>query len=362
MLEIKELKSNIRAILENENILTYFDIIAANPSLSYLNHMLLFVQDKRAEVVCGRGAWEAMRRTIKENAAMLHIIYPAIVITEEGIPYKELDKDVLDIETGIQFMIKQTDFDIRYLVMGAYAYSDTEGKEVEKPAHTINFMDRIAIITQSTTEIVDKAFPLGQMGEYDVESDIFYISKKCPDEKKNEVLVSIFIDYMLYDNKNNDKQLKLAVKYVVLKYFGYDISNINPKLFGLLRKRTDEELIIFCRELQCFAWKAINELQEVPTLNFDETAFVNELLCSDRKEDLYCLFDNVIASIDYADPDGLNDDIKEELVDLRHKISLLDAENIQEMYIQKQRSKIFTYPATPIRYDLSNYLKRDTTV
>ena len=124
----------------------------------------------------------------------------------------------------------------------------------------------------------------------------------------------------------------------------------------------DEELIIFCRELQYFSWKAINELQEVPTLNFDETAFVNELLCSDRKDDLYCLFDNVIASIDYADPDGLNDDIKEELVDLRHKISLLDAENIQEMYIQKQRSKIFTYPATPIRYDLSNYLKRDTTV
>ena len=66
----------------------------------------------------------------------------------------------------------------------------------------------------------------------------------------------------------------------------------------------------------------------------------------------------MIASIDYADPDGLNDDIKEELVDLRHKISLLDAENIQEMYIQKQHSKIFTYPATPIRYDLSNYIER----
>ena len=85
---------------------------------------------------------------------------------------------------------------------------------------------------------------------------------------------------------------------------------------------------------------------------------MNELLCSDRKDDLYCLFDNVIASIDYADQDGLNDDIKEELADLRHKISLLDEENIQEMYIQKKRSKIFTYPATPIRYDLSNYLDR----
>lgn len=358
MLEIKELKANIRTITDCENILTYLDVISSNPLLSYLNHLLLFAQGKRAEVVCGRGAWEAMGRKIKENAQMLHIIYPAIVITEEGVPYKELDKDVIDIETGIQFMIKQTQFDISYLVMGAYAYSDTEGKEIENAAHSINFMDRIAVITQSTTELVDKNFLLGQMGEYDTETDIFYISKKCPDEKKNEVLVSIFIDYLMHDNKNDDKQLKLAIKYVVLKYFGYDISNINPKLFGLLRKRTDEELITFCRELQYFSWKVINKLQEVPTLNFDETAFVNELFCSDRKDDLYCLFDNVIASIDYADPYGLNDDIKEELADLRHKISLLDDENIQEMYIQKQRNNIFTYPAMPIRYDLSNYIER----
>ena len=358
MLDIKEIKANIRTITECENILTYLNVISSNPSLSYLNHLLLFAQGKRAEVVCGRGAWEAMGRKIKDNTQMLHMIYPAIIITEEGVPYKELDKDVVDIETGIQFMIKQTQFDIGYLVMGAYAYSDTEGAEIAKEEHNINFMDRIAVITQSTTELVDKNFLLGQMGEYDTETDIFYISKKCPDEKKNEVLVSIFIDYLMYDNKNDDKQLKLAVKYVVLKYFGYDISNINPKLFGLLRKRTDEELIVFCRELQYFSWKAINKLQEVPTLNFDETAFVNELVCSDRKDDLYCLFDNVIASIDCADPYGLNDDVKEELADLRHKISLLDDENIQEMYIQKQRNNIFTYPAMPIRYDLSNYIER----
>ena len=46
--------------------------------------------------------------------------------------------------------------------MGAYAYSDTEGNEIEKAVHCINFMDRIAVITQSTTEIADKSFPLGQ--------------------------------------------------------------------------------------------------------------------------------------------------------------------------------------------------------
>ena len=99
MLDIKELKANIRTITECENILTYLDVISSNPSLSYLNHLLLFAQGKRTEVVCGRGAWEAMGRKIKENAQMLHIIYPAIVITEEGVPYKELDKDVVDIET-----------------------------------------------------------------------------------------------------------------------------------------------------------------------------------------------------------------------------------------------------------------------
>ena len=112
MLEIKELKANIRTITDCENILTYLNVISSNPSLSYLNHLLLFAQGKRTEVVCGRGAWEAMGRKIKENAQMLHIIYPAIVITEEGVPYKELDKDVVDIETGIQFMIKQTQFDM----------------------------------------------------------------------------------------------------------------------------------------------------------------------------------------------------------------------------------------------------------
>lgn len=64
----------------------------------------------------------------------LHILYPAIVITDEGVPFCENDKDVLDIETNIPFMMKQTKFDIRYLVMGVYAYSDTEGKDIEEKA------------------------------------------------------------------------------------------------------------------------------------------------------------------------------------------------------------------------------------
>ena len=358
MIDIKELKSNVHTIIQKENILTFLDIVTANPSLSYLNHLLLFAQGKRVEVVCGRGAWEAMGRTIKEDATMLHIIYPAIVITEEGVPYKENDKFVRDEETDIPFMIKQSKFDIRYLIMGAYAYSDTEGKEIEERPALEDIWDRIATITELTPEIVDKPFPLFELGEYDAETKRIFLSKNCPSEKENEILLSVFIDYMMDEHKNTDKELKLGIKYVVLKYFGYDIKKINGALFGLLRKRTEEELVLFFRELQYFSWKAINELQEIPTLNFDETAFVNELLCSDRKDDLYCLFDNVIASIDYADPEGLNDDIKEELANLRHKISLLDADNIQEMYIKKQRNQIFTYPATQVRYDLNTYLKR----
>lgn len=358
MIDIKELKSNVHTIIQKENILTYLDIVTANPSLSYLNHLLLFAQGKRAEVVCGRGAWETMGRTIKADATMLHIIYPAIVITEEGVPYKENNQFVRDEETDIPFMIKQSKFDIRYLIMGAYAYSDTEGKEIEGRPMLEHILDRIATITELTPEIVDKPFPLFEQGEYDAETKRFFLYKRCPSEKENETLLSIFIDYMMDEHKNTDKELKLGIKYVVLKYFGCEIKKINGALFGLLRKRTEEELVLFFRELQYFSWKAIIELQEIPTLNFDETAFVNELMCSDRKDDLYCLFDNVIASIDYADPEGLNDDIKEELANLRHKISLLDADNIQEMYIKKQRNKIFTYPATQVRYDLNTYLKR----
>lgn len=359
MFDIKELKANVRTIIEKENILTYLDIVASNPSLSYLNHMLLFAQGKRAEVVCGRGAWEAMGRSIKEDATMLHIIYPAIVVTEEGIPYKEEDKDIFDEETGIQFMIRQTKFDIRYLIMGAYAFSDTEGKEVTETPCTINFLDRIATITELTPEIVDKNFPFSIYGEYNAETKTFFLSKNCPDQKEKETLLFIYIDYLMDEEKNTDKELKMCTKYVVLKYFGCDITKINSALFGFLKKRTSEELVLFLRELQFFAWKVINELQEIPTLNFDETAFINELLYLDRKDDLYCLFDHVIASIDYADPNGLNDDMKEELACLRQKISLLDEDNIQEMYIQKQRNQIFTYPATPIRYDMIKYLKRN---
>ena len=167
MFDIKDLKANIRNVIQNENILTYLNIIASNPSLSYLNHMLLFAQGKRAEVVCGRGAWEAMGRTIKEDVTMLHIIYPAIVITEEGMPYKENDKFVRDEETDIQFMIKQSKFDIRYLVMGAYAYGDTDGKEIEERPTLEHILDRIATITELTPEVTDKPFPLLKMGEYD---------------------------------------------------------------------------------------------------------------------------------------------------------------------------------------------------
>ena len=79
-------------------------------------------------IVCGRGAWEAMCRTIKAETSMLHILYPDIVITDAGISFWENDKDVLEyIETNIPFMMKQTKFEIRYLVMSVYyAHSDTE--------------------------------------------------------------------------------------------------------------------------------------------------------------------------------------------------------------------------------------------
>ena len=358
MLDIKELKSNARNIILKENILNYLDTIVSNPSLSYLNHMLLFIQGRRGEVVCGRGAWEAMGRTIKAEATMLHILYPAIVITDEGVSFRENDKDVLDIETNIPFMMKQTKFDIRYLVMGVYAYSDTEGKEIEDKPVKINLFDRIAVITEITPEIVEKPFPLFEQGEYDPETNRFFLSKNCPSEKEKETLLSMFIDYLMQDMKNSDKELKLAIKYVVLKYFGCDITKINPALFGRICKRTDEEILLFLQELQQYSYKAINELQKTPTLSFDETAFVNELLISNRKDDLYLLFDRVIASIDYADSVGLNDDIKEELANLRHKISLLSEEAIKELYIKKQRNQIFTYPATPISYDLTQYLKR----
>lgn len=196
MLNIKELKSNARNI-----ILNYLDTIVSNPSLSYLNHMLLFIQGRRGEVVCGRGAWEAMGRTIKAEATMLHILYPAIVITDEGVPFRENDKDVLDIETNILFMMKQTKFDIRYLVMGVYAYLDTEGKDIEEKTNKINFFDRIAVITEITPEIVEKPFPLFEQGEYDPETNQFFLSKNCPSEKEKEALLSMFIDYLMHEKK-----------------------------------------------------------------------------------------------------------------------------------------------------------------
>ena len=128
---------------------------------------------------------------------MLHIIYPAIVITEEGVPYKENNQFVRDEETDIPFMIKQSKFDIRYLIMGAYAYSDTEGKEIEGRPMLEHILDRIATITELTPEIVDKPFPLFEQGEYDAETKRFFLYKRCPSEKENETLLSIFIDYMI---------------------------------------------------------------------------------------------------------------------------------------------------------------------
>lgn len=345
MLNINDLKSKVRTLIETEQILRYLDIVVANPGLSYLNHMLLFFQSEKAELICGRGAWESMGRTIKKNAVMLHMIYPAIVVTAED------EKIVSDnIEMNGYFMIQNIKFDICYLVIGVYALSDTQGNEIPKKVCCSNFMDRIAISTGASFEITDKKFGFGQMGEYDATTDIFYISKFCPNERRNEVLLSIFIDYMMHDNENNDKELKLALRYVVLKYFDCDTTNINPKLFGLLRKRTDEELTVFFRQLQILSWKAINELQEVLTLNFNETAFINELIYSNRKDDLYLLLDKVIASIENEVSSGLNSDIKEELLELKHKLSLWDEETIQKMYIQKQRNRMFTYPAMLIRH------------
>ena len=71
--------------VQMEGIRSYLGVVARNPLLSPLNQALLYFQNPKSGLVCGRTAWEAMGREVRADAVPVTLYVPEIVILEDGV-------------------------------------------------------------------------------------------------------------------------------------------------------------------------------------------------------------------------------------------------------------------------------------
>lgn len=90
-----------------------------------------------------------------------------------------------------------------------------------------------------------------ERGFYKKENDVFYLSDACAKEQHEQIILELYIDYVLIAMENRDGLVRLAVCVVVYEYFGIRHTIVSA-LFGKLGKMSPEE-----------KWEFLNVVQHV---------------------------------------------------------------------------------------------------
>lgn len=305
----------MRVPLITKDIMRYLNIVAKNPRLSAINHLLLYLQKVEGEVN-SKMVWEAMGKRVKDNTKSIGLFYPEIVVSNEECK-------------------------INFKNISVISESDTEGDAVLPTKNVINIMDKAAYLTHSAQEIVDQRFPFNQKGMYDASCDIFYVSKSIKKEEELETWIPMLVNWTLAKQQIVDKELMMAIRYVVLSYYKCNVKSYQALLFQKLESRTKEELLEFILNLAKYSWLLINELGE-SIFNWNETIYLNTLLITDKKEDLIEVVQEVMDCLVKNDTEQLYREHIEELAILKNKLVLLD---VQDLYEKKIEGELTIYPA-----------------
>lgn len=321
----------VEKVMTRDEILPYLRVCAANVNLSYLNQLLVYSQKPDAKVVCGRSAWKHLGRDIKPDAVPIEMLFPQISL-KQG-------------EGGEDFAISSG-----YTVVKAYDYESTSGKEPGSGKRTGHFCDRITAVTGVTWELVDKTALEGSIkqGVYDRKREVFCLLESCTAEQRERIAIDLFIDYVTERMGIQDNVLKLAVSFVIHKYFGMK-SNIVSALFGgKLGKLDLQEKQVFLKNVQRVTKYVIDGL-DGRTLSFNETAFVNLLLVTDEPGEV----DNFLMRV----AERLEDeDFKEEIQDLRLRLGKAGEGYVARLFLRRKQKQLYTYPPEPIEMDNLNLL------
>ena len=312
-----------------DSILTYLKILSSNPHLSFQNLLLVFEQTSKAELVCGRKAWEQIGRTVKDDAKPIMLLFPKIQ------------------RSGEQKKVYQSE----YIKVGCYCYDSTEGKPYIRDKQ-IAFADRITLLTGATWEIVPEEALMSSLdqGFYDRDRNTFCISKNCSKEQQEPTVMELYIDYVLQEERITDKLMKMAIVYVLNEHFGFK-NTIISALFGKLGKYTIEEKLIFLKKTGQISKQILDDLGDY-TLNFNETAFLNDLLDSGDSERIGSLLEDVAESL-------MDEELKEEIFVLREKLIKTKQSCLNELYQRKEERRLFTVPPFQLEMDIEDLMKEE---
>ena len=313
------IKEVIRSAVSRNQLLSLLRVLSCNINLSLQNLLLLYEQKQDAGVVCGKKAWEQLGRSIIDSAVPIQILFPEI----------ELGKDAVMRQVKV------------------YDIGSTEGNMIDL-GREILFADRITEMTGMTWEIVP-AKAMGEslsQGRFETDHRVFYLSEACPKDQQDQVILDLYLEYVMHETGIKDKLVRMAVLYVL--YARWNIKNtIVSALFGKLGKMTEDEKWDFIRTV-LFLSKRIVDDMEGSSLSFHETAFVNDLLVSSNIGEMRQTFELASQSIS-------NEEMRLEILLLMEKLSKAGEGCLEKLLTKKTERTLFSYPAMRIELDRSDY-------
>ena len=172
--------------VQMDGIRPYLGVVARNPLLSPLNQALLYFQNPKSGLVCGRTAWEAMGREVRVNAVPVTLYVPEIVISGDGV---------------------RAD----YKVVSVFGEEVTEGEYIRND--NIDLVGRILETMGATTEMIEAEVLVDRFshGMYDRGRKVFFLEKGSPGETQVRTVAELFVEEMARQREVGDKVLILAV-------------------------------------------------------------------------------------------------------------------------------------------------------
>lgn len=314
-----------------DGILTFLNVLVNNPQLSFLNLLLVYDQKPTAEMVCGRKAWVHMGHMVCKDAEPVKLLFPNISKTVSA---------------------DRATYNVEYQPVSCFDLDSTQGNWSIDKKKTVSFADRITQLTGATWEVIpeDGLRETLAQGFYDQQENIFYLSMNCAKEQREQVVLELYIDYILIRFGLEDKLLKMAVMYVLNEHYGFKNTVISA-LFGRLGKYTTDEKSVFLRNAQSVSKRIIDDMDGI-SLSFNDTAFINELLVSDRLKDIVNELNSVSASVEDMY-------LKEEISLLKEKLVITTPDCLARLYQLKCKKKLFTYPPIYLEVDETAYLRSE---
>lgn len=344
-------------VVNKANILSYLDVVKNNVNLSALNQAMVYLQKPTASFVCGRMAWKGLRREPNPDAVPIVLFFPQISVT---CPPREFTIEGVPLavaKTDVPILIKEAEYNSDYLPVNAYDLDSTFGNDYE-PGITLpdNIMDDIISITQCTPEFVDRQSIGGNDGMYKRETNTFYFSDSINldtlggREKYRRTALGLYIDYIFDTYNITDVCLKYAVRYVL--YERYHLQHqIAAPLFLKLGKKEAKERIDFLFAVNFITNKIVQDLEGY-FLNFDETAFINDLLISSEYPDMWMAFDKAAISI-------TDEMLIDEMEALKEKLMRSVDGYLEDILELKLSERLYTFPPQPIILDNIDYLRKE---